>query len=544
MLVKKKSVGTTFLALLVLLLISPDSVLAQRKSNKEKKDIINTLSFLGVHAGGGYSLLMHTVPHTTAIGGGHGLLGVSYYLRTPKHFTFEIGAEAMFLNSCTRRDDFSLVGTYLYNDPVLTNHPIEYHLNFTDFREQHNAISVGVPIMFGGEFKKVYFALGAKVRYSLHGFHLTRAVMTTTATDPEFIDQIVNVPTHNIDATMVKSSGGLNFGLDVAAAAEVGLVLDEWMPRAALGYGQGRYRRSISYRIGLYADFGVLNINANSYDKQLAYFPGADDADGVKSIPATEINSVQHHSLLDVPDAKDVSVNPLTVGVKFSIGFQLNKTKYKKQRKSKKKKTEAVSSDKPQTSNVIIIYDAESGSRIKADVTIQNTNSGYSNTLVATENRSYTFDKNIPYPVAVEVTKEGYRAYRGTISGAMADTLRIELNPVRKNTVFILENLYFDTDKSVIKDISTQSLIDLYQMLRDNPDIRIRITGHTDNVGSSQYNKRLSDGRARAVYDEMVRRGISPSRMTWEGKGESDPIDTNSTEEGRAVNRRVEIKIL
>ena len=58
------------------------------------------------------------------------------------------------------------------------------------------------------------------------------------------------------------------------------------------------------------------------------------------------------------------------------------------------------------------------------------------------------------------------------------------------------------------------------------------------------YNIRLSEGRAKAVYDEMVRRGIDPKRMKWQGKGEREPIESNKTEEGRAANRRVEFKIL
>ena len=71
----------------------------------------------------------------------------------------------------------------------------------------------------------------------------------------------------------------------------------------------------------------------------------------------------------------------------------------------------------------------------------------------------------------------------------------------------------------------------------------MEITGHTDNVGSDRYNMKLSAGRAKAVYDEMVKRGIDPKRMTWKGKGEREPIDTNDTPEGRQENRRVEFRI-
>ena len=96
----------------------------------------------------------------------------------------------------------------------------------------------------------------------------------------------------------------------------------------------------------------------------------------------------------------------------------------------------------------------------------------------------------------------------------------------------------------LVKQLLKIHLDKLYQLLVDNPTIKVIITGHTDNVASDKYNLKLSEGRAKAVYDEMVRRGIDPKRMKWQGKGEREPIDTNKTEEGRAANRRVEFKIL
>jgi OOP family OmpA-OmpF porin len=81
-------------------------------------------------------------------------------------------------------------------------------------------------------------------------------------------------------------------------------------------------------------------------------------------------------------------------------------------------------------------------------------------------------------------------------------------------------------------------------LLAENPEIRIRITGHTDNVGSDRANQKLSEGRANSVRDDLIKRGISADRIEAEGKGESQPITTNDTEEGRAQNRRVEFVIL
>jgi outer membrane protein OmpA-like peptidoglycan-associated protein len=144
---------------------------------------------------------------------------------------------------------------------------------------------------------------------------------------------------------------------------------------------------------------------------------------------------------------------------------------------------------------------------------------------------------------AIMVSKDGYLNYRDTVV-SISDTLYVDLQPIKRNTVIILKNLFFDTDKTIIKNTSVESLEEMYRLLVDNPKIKVMITGHTDNVASDAYNIRLSEGRAKAVYDEMVRRGIDPKRMKWQGKGEREPIDTNKTEEGRAANRRVEFKIL
>lgn len=78
----------------------------------------------------------------------------------------------------------------------------------------------------------------------------------------------------------------------------------------------------------------------------------------------------------------------------------------------------------------------------------------------------------------------------------------------------------------------------------ENPSVRIRIVGHTDSVGSNADNQMLSEGRAGAVKDDMVGRGIDASRIETEGKGESAPVADNATEEERAMNRRVEFVVL
>ena len=105
--------------------------------------------------------------------------------------------------------------------------------------------------------------------------------------------------------------------------------------------------------------------------------------------------------------------------------------------------------------------------------------------------------------------------------------------------------ILFATNSSTLSDASRSALRKLAESLNQNPDTDIKIVGHTDNTGNVNYNQTLSEKRAKSVFDYlMVDQGVSSKRMEFEGKGIHEPIADNSTVEGRALNRRVEIIIL
>jgi OOP family OmpA-OmpF porin len=99
----------------------------------------------------------------------------------------------------------------------------------------------------------------------------------------------------------------------------------------------------------------------------------------------------------------------------------------------------------------------------------------------------------------------------------------------------------FDTGKSIIRDESRTIIEQIVQMLKSNPDLKLGVEGHTDNVGSPASNKTLSEARANSVVSAIVSQGISPDRLSPSGYGQDKPIADNNTEEGRAKNRRVEL---
>lgn len=104
--------------------------------------------------------------------------------------------------------------------------------------------------------------------------------------------------------------------------------------------------------------------------------------------------------------------------------------------------------------------------------------------------------------------------------------------------------ILFATNSSTLSDASKSALRNFATSLKANPDTDIKIVGFTDNTGKVDYNQTLSEKRAKSVYDYLTQQGISTDRMSYEGRGVHDPVADNSTPEGRALNRRVEIVIM
>lgn len=122
--------------------------------------------------------------------------------------------------------------------------------------------------------------------------------------------------------------------------------------------------------------------------------------------------------------------------------------------------------------------------------------------------------------------------------------VNIELEPFKVGKSYKLNDIYFDTDSDVLTNESKIVLKDFVEYLKNNNNISIAVHGYTDNVGGAAYNLELSKNRAKAVYDQLIKMGVSASRLEYKGYGEADPVADNSTEEGRAKNRRTEFEII
>ncbi len=533
--------------------------------------------------------------------GGPGVgLDITYNLEYG-HFLFETGLDFRFLNSTSAygfqaiRNDLTYPGT-------------TYSYWFDNVREMRNMLEFGIPVMFGAQFNRFYFLVGAKVHYGLPMGYSQKGLYDIVVNDPSLLEPY-GMGIHELNG---QTNQPIQFKQpDLSVAAEIGIDLDEWLqaqpdkkkakvkPGQRLPFG----REHIHYRVGLFAEYGVLNTNNT---------PAANPVE----FAADQVAVQKTNTLLAMNG--DTKLNNLFVGAKFAIQFEVPG---KKARPVPPPSSYAIYSvvnavtNEPIDKAFVETRGTESGKIAMREKQISakgfrqkhavgsftataKANGYYDATQVfeiekvgSTEYvtiamrpcpvlrvRVTNKETGMPVPATVQIRKSGveepaYSLATDSASGTtrqmleegpkyslhiaqmgydtldmaianIGDSLNIQLTPIKKGEVFIVKNLHFATNKTRILSRSEQALNDLYMYLARNPQVRIKIIGHTDNVGKDAANQKLSDGRANAVMNELIERGISADRLQAEGRGETQPIDTNDTEEGRQNNRRVEIEIL
>ncbi len=123
-------------------------------------------------------------------------------------------------------------------------------------------------------------------------------------------------------------------------------------------------------------------------------------------------------------------------------------------------------------------------------------------------------------------------------------TADIEMIPIRAGTVIRLDNIFFEANKSDLKDESSAALDEVVFFLKSNPNIYVEIGGHTNGLPNDDFCFKLSNNRAKSVTEYLVSKGIKSDRITWKGYGKTEPIADNATSEGRKKNQRVELKVI
>lgn len=518
-----------------------------------------------------------------------GMLGVNYEYNYKK-FILSVGPEFRLFSSAD-----GLNFTSPYNQPMSEYDQVK-HYNFEGLKEQQTIGQLMLPVMLGMKLDKWYWKAGVKVGYTLFDAYGQKGDLRVSLTDPSaFSPEWDNIPGHGAQTFAYSQKGRNAFGLDLTASAEIGLNLDQFLQQDWINRNEDS-DRPIRMRLALFADYGVINMQtgtkgafasvsqrdiATTSLMQSDWTPSPLNSllVGVKFTVMLQMNKVREEKKQDAYMAV-LTFNTKTNGRMAGVPLVIEADNMRPIRKTTNKSglyakrhapgeytisasqkgyipvenmqfTHGTENDtayvglRPVPQYHYVVRDAKTGRPIAAKVTFIKTDTEEVMLALASDSTKETntasLQSDIQYKIHIEAPD--YFSYTGTVSDVDGSD-NFTLEPIIKKRKIILHNLYFATNSVYILPESEAGLQDLYELLSENPEIRIRITGHTDSVGSDKDNQKLSEGRANSVKDDMVRRGISENRIEAEGKGESEPIDTNDTEEGRARNRRVEFVIL
>ncbi len=196
------------------------------------------------------------------------------------------------------------------------------------------------------------------------------------------------------------------------------------------------------------------------------------------------------------------------------------------------------------------VFDAKTKNGLPSTVELANVNTReVISRLQTDEEGNYLVTLPVGKDYAFNVKRKGYLFFSENynISEAAPDSVflaDIPLQPLEANARVVLRNVFFDVNKTELKSESITELDNVVRFLNENPAVKIQINGYTDNVGKPPDNLKLSTGRAVAVVNYLLDKGVRDERITFKGNGETNPLADNNTEQGRALNRRTELKIV
>ncbi len=191
------------------------------------------------------------------------------------------------------------------------------------------------------------------------------------------------------------------------------------------------------------------------------------------------------------------------------------------------------------------LFDKVSGKPVDGIIEITKANSNDKVGQVQTVNTMYTIDLPRNKEYTITALAKGHMPYRETFKLTAKNNKKdLYLDRIKVGDRFAMRNVQYESGKATLKKESITELTILKEFMTENPYIKVEVSAHTDIVGSHSMNMKLSVARAKSIYDWLTKNGIAKERITYKGYGPDQPIATNDTPEGRALNRRSEIKIL
>ena len=537
------------------------------------------------------------------VGGGFGL---GYQLRY-KQFLMTVGTEFTFYNSVmgiSNQQDgtFALAyGMQPYGDKMT------YNYLFNPLNDKLIGGFAQIPLLFGMELKNIplFWQAGVKAGLGVLGQSTISGKLTTNIVDKELIGGLTDMYNHTLvtDEAVKRPASQVSFGLNLAATAEVGVNLDKWIDATpklrvslfadygllnALKYAPAPGAQDIPTQMLVannpleFPTNSALTTTSAANAKVNPFLVGAKIAvwfelprhkkytQPYPTAPTPRMGVFMYDEntalalngaaveITNVETGKTMQKNTNRQGLlqgRFAAGqYRISATKNGYFPSDTVIQTveeftfDTLRLPMQRIPAPIIytlcmnIYDVETRQPIEAAVRVTT----LSDTTVLYAEKS-SDDGFIETPLRegdyiAHLTGTGYMPKDDTLH-FVRDTFDLYMQHIKEGIKVKIENLFFATNKTYILPQSEQAMSDLANFLLENPSVTIHITGHTDAVGSDEANQILSEGRANAVRNDLIKRGVAPERMTAEGKGEREFVADNDTEEGRQLNRRVEFVI-
>ena len=196
------------------------------------------------------------------------------------------------------------------------------------------------------------------------------------------------------------------------------------------------------------------------------------------------------------------------------------------------------------------VFDKKTNAGLPSAVELTDVKTGNLISKIQTdEDGNYLVTLPVGKDYAFNVNRRGYLFYSDNFSLSRNNRdsvfrIDIPLQPIEKGATIVLKNIFFETGKFDLQKESKSELDKLVTLLNDNPNLKIQLDGHTDNVGQEKDNLLLSTNRAKAVVGYLLIKSINAQRLTYKGFGSTRPIGSNLTEQGKALNRRTELSII
>lgn len=514
---------------------------------------------LQLHLGGGVHTMLYNPADATYHLGFGGMAGIQYQYMFNHHWGLGLGFQASTLSSAAS-----------YSYPILQKnivlpgaaYPSDITTTLYKLRERQNAVNLSIPlqIIFRAPISvQSAFQMGVGAALDLPRFStykITDGNYARIAYMPRTNVTYEDMPEHNLGKYAANNISG-----------DLELANISWSLLADLGFVIN-CNNNLGIYLGIYGKYGMDNINplSNQNKLQLDYnnsYTNSFASDRVADVRTLEagLKIALRIGMGRSVDWKDIQAAEAAATAQAEADRLAAEAQAEAERKAAeeraiaeaiaKEKAEAEARAKAVADSIARVHAAE---RAKAEAEAQAQADALAKAKA--ENDSLARAKaeaearakaEAQAKAEAEARAKAEAEARAKAEAEARERARAEQR-AREEAAFVAgykDVAYFETakDMPIFSELNEDSWVNLKNIMDKNPDIKVTITGHTDNVGKASSNMTLSQNRANNIKKMLVEKGIPANRITTVGKGETEPVESNNTPEGRAKNRRIEITI-